>query len=38
MSDAEVVGGAAKFRKALSKAAMRHQIQPLNRINADVAD
>lgn len=38
MSDAEGVGGSANFRKALSKAEMRHQIQRLNRINADVAE
>lgn len=38
MSDEEGVGGSAKFRKALSKAEMRHQTQLLNRINADVAE
>lgn len=38
MSDAQGVGGTAKFRKALSKAEMRHQIQRLNPINANVAE
>jgi hypothetical protein len=38
MSDAEGVGGSAKFRKALSQAEMRNQIHRLNRINADVAE
>lgn len=38
MSNAEGVRGPAKFRKALSTAEMRHQIQRLNRINADLAE
>ncbi|WP_185928814.1 hypothetical protein [Sphingomonas sp. IC081] len=38
MSNAEGVRGSAIFWKALSKAEVRHKIQPLNRINADVAE